>query len=121
MEKKTILLVEDNADDEILTRHAHQENDILNEVIVVRDGVEAMDYLSGTGRFAGRDRDALPAVVLLDLNLPRLDGLEVLRRLRGDARTRLLPRGRDPHDLAGGTGSGRWLQSRRQQLLMQTD
>ncbi len=88
---KTILLVEDNPDDEALTLRAFRKSNILNPVVVARDGVEALDYLFGTGAHAGRDTAEQPQVVLLDLKLPKLDGLEVLRRLRADPRTRLLP------------------------------
>lgn len=88
---KTILLVEDNPDDEALTLRALKKNNIVNEVVVARDGVEALDYLFGTGTYAGRDLGQMPSVVLLDLKLPRVDGLQVLQRLRGDERTRLLP------------------------------
>jgi CheY-like chemotaxis protein len=88
---KSILLVEDNADDEALTLRALKKNNITNEVVVARDGVESLDYLFGTGRFAGRDVADQPEVILLDLKLPKVDGLEVLRRLRADERTRLLP------------------------------
>ncbi len=88
---KAILLVEDNPDDEALTLRALRRNDIRNEVVVARDGVQALDYLFGTGAHAGRDTRVQPQVVLLDLKLPRLGGLEVLERLRGDARTNLLP------------------------------
>ncbi|HEV8608285.1 MAG TPA: response regulator [Tepidisphaeraceae bacterium] len=91
MTNKPILLVEDNADDEALTRRAFKKNNILNEVIAARDGVEALDYLFGTGSSAGRDMSVDPAVILLDLKLPKVDGLEVLRQLRADPRTRLLP------------------------------
>jgi two-component system response regulator len=91
MPGKSILLVEDNPDDEVLTVRALRKNKIANEVIVARDGVEAIDYLFATGAHADRDANDLPAVVLLDLKLPRLDGLEVLRRIREDERTRLLP------------------------------
>ena len=91
MAEKFILLVEDNSDDEVLTLYAFKENHVANEVVVVRDGAEALDYLFGTGPYAGRDLSAMPAVILLDLNLPKVDGLEVLRRLRADERTRLLP------------------------------
>ncbi len=91
MGDKTILLVEDNPDDEALTLRALKKNNILNEVIVARDGAEALDYLFGTGAYAGRDTTVMPAVILLDLKLPKIDGLEVLRRLRADKRTRLLP------------------------------
>lgn len=89
--EKTILLVEDNPDDEALTLRALKKNNIKNEVAIVRDGVEALDYLFGSGQYAGRDVKDLPQVVLLDLKLPKLDGLEVLRRVRADARTRRLP------------------------------
>ena len=89
--ERPILLVEDNPDDEALTLRAFHKNRIANEVIVARDGVEALDYLFGTGSHAGRDLKVAPAVVLLDLKLPRVDGLEVLRRVRADARTNLLP------------------------------
>ncbi len=91
MEEKIILLVEDNADDEKLTLRALQKNNIRNEVVVVRDGVEALDYLFGTGTYVGRNLSVTPQVVLLDLKLPKLNGLEVLRRMRADARTKLLP------------------------------
>ena len=91
MPDKTILLVEDNPDDEALTLRALAKNNILNHVVVARDGVEALDYLFGTGAYAGRDPAVLPQVALLDLKLPRVDGLEVLRRIRADERTRLLP------------------------------
>jgi CheY-like chemotaxis protein len=87
----TILLVEDNPDDEELTLRALKKNHITNEVVVARDGAEALDYLFGIGAHKGRDTAALPQVVLLDLKLPKLDGLEVLRRLRSDKRTKLLP------------------------------
>jgi two-component system, response regulator len=86
-----ILLVEDNPDDVDLTLRAFRRSNIANEVVVVRDGVEALEYLFATGRYADRDVDALPQVVLLDLQLPRLNGLEVLERLRAHAKTRLLP------------------------------
>jgi two-component system response regulator len=86
-----ILLVEDNADDEALTLRALKKNKIVNDVVVAHDGEEALDYLFATGAHAGRDAEDLPQVVLLDLNLPRLNGLDVLRRLRADTRTRFLP------------------------------
>lgn len=89
--ERPILLVEDNPDDEALTLRAFHKNRIANEVVVARDGVEALDYLFGTGAYAGRDLSVAPAVILLDLKLPRVDGLEVLRRVRADARTNLLP------------------------------
>ena len=91
MEDKTILLVEDNADDEKLTLRALKKNNISNEVFVARNGVEALDYLFGTGTHSGRDISVMPEVVLLDLKLPKIDGLEVLRQLRGNERTKLLP------------------------------
>lgn len=91
MEDKIILLVEDNADDEKLTLRALKKNNIRNEVVVARDGAEALDYLFGTGAYAGRDLALMPQVVLLDLKLPKLDGLEVLRRVRTNDRTKLLP------------------------------
>lgn len=90
METKSILLVEDNPDDVVLTLRAFKKKNILNDVFVVRDGEEALDYLQGTGRFVGRDLSKMPAVVLLDLKLPKVDGIEVLRRLRADKRTELL-------------------------------
>jgi two-component system response regulator len=90
MKSKQILLVEDNRDDEILTLRALKKNNILNEVIVARDGAEALEYLFGTGAHAGRDATEVPQIVLLDLNLPRIGGLEVLRRIRADDRTKLL-------------------------------
>src|SRR5437868_12295350 len=91
MDEKVILLVEDNPDDEALTLRALRKNNIGNEVVVARDGVEALDYLLGTGAYAGRDAGDLPQVTLLDLKLPKIDGLEVLRRVRADPRTRMLP------------------------------
>jgi len=90
MTNQPILLVEDNADDELLTTRAFRKNAIKNEVIVVRDGVEALDFLFGTGAHAGRDMSISPQVVLLDLNLPRISGLDVLRRIRSDERTKSL-------------------------------
>jgi two-component system, response regulator len=89
-EKKTILLVEDNPDDVDLTLRAFRKANITNEVVVARDGVEALDYLFGTGARAG-EHNALPQVVLLDLKLPRVDGMEVLQRIRAERRTRFLP------------------------------
>ena len=86
-----ILLVEDNPDDEVLTLRALKKNNIRNEVTVARDGVEALDFLFGTGTYEGRDLVAMPEVILLDLKLPKIDGLEVLRRIRETERTRLLP------------------------------
>ena len=91
MRKKIILLVEDNPDDEILAIRALEKNNIMNEVVVARDGAEALDYLFGAGTHAGRDMSVMPQIILLDLKLPKIDGLEVLRRLRNDERTKLLP------------------------------
>jgi len=91
MDNGVILLVEDNPDDEALTLRALRKNNIKNEVVVAHDGVEALDYLFGTGAHAGRDTNLLPQVVLLDLKLPKVDGLNVLRQLRADKRTKLLP------------------------------
>ena len=91
MSDKPILLVEDNKDDEILTLRALKKNNILNEVIVVRDGAEALDFLFMRGAHAGRDPEVLPQVILLDLNLPKVNGLSVLKQIRAEERTRLLP------------------------------
>ena len=91
MNDKTILLVEDNPDDETLTLRALKKNNILNEVVVAHDGVEALDYLFANGSYAGRDTNIMPEVILLDLKLPKVDGLEVLRQVRADSRTKLLP------------------------------
>jgi two-component system response regulator len=91
MRKKYILLVEDNPDDEELTIRALRKNNLVNDVEVVRDGVKALDFLFAEGEYAGRDGSEIPEVVLLDLKLPKLNGLEVLERIRADARTRLLP------------------------------
>ena len=91
MAQKMILLVEDNADDEELTMRTLRKAKIVNEVVVARDGNEALEFLFGTGKHAGRDVSHMPTVVLLDLKLPKLNGIDVLRRLRADPRTRLLP------------------------------
>ena len=91
MNDKIILLVEDNPDDVTLTIRALRKNNIMNEVVVARDGAEALDWLFVTGTHAGRDTSLVPQVILLDLKLPKVDGLEVLRRLRADDRTQLLP------------------------------
>lgn len=91
MGDKIILLVEDNPDDEALTLRALAKNNIKNEVVVARDGAEALDYLFATGAYASRDTSTMPQVTLLDLKLPKVDGLEVLRRIRADKRTRCLP------------------------------
>lgn len=90
-DRRVILLVEDSPDDEALTLRAFRKNNIGNEVVVARDGQEALDCVFGEGRHAGRDVADFPQVVLLDLKLPKVDGLEVLRRIRADARTALLP------------------------------
>jgi two-component system response regulator len=91
MKTKQILLVEDNPDDVQLTLLALQKSNIANEVVVAEDGVEAIEYFAGRGRFAGRDTSILPQVILLDLKMPRMDGLDVLRSIRADERTSLLP------------------------------
>jgi two-component system response regulator len=91
MHNKVILLVEDNPDDETLTLRALSKSKILNEIVVARDGTEALDYLFGTGIHAGRDVSDQPQLILLDLKLPKIDGLEVLKCLRADPRTALLP------------------------------
>ena len=91
MSTGVILLVEDNPDDAALTVRALKKNKIGIELVVAQDGVEALDYLFGQGSFAGRDTREMPQVILLDLKLPKLDGLGVLRRLRNDRRTKLLP------------------------------
>ncbi|HEX6267345.1 MAG TPA: response regulator [Burkholderiales bacterium] len=89
MADKFILLVEDNPDDEELTMRALRK--IANEVVIARDGSEALEFIFGTGKFAGRDTERMPAVILLDLKLPKLSGLDVLQRLRADPRSRLIP------------------------------
>jgi len=91
MENQVILLVEDNPRDEALTLRALKKSNIVNEVSVARDGVEAIDYLFGTGKYEGRDTTSRPQLILLDLKLPKIDGLEVLRRIREDERTNRLP------------------------------
>jgi two-component system, response regulator len=89
--EKLILLVEDNPNDEALTLRAFKKNEIASEVVVARDGVEALDFVHGTGAHKDRDTAVQPSLILLDLNLPRIGGLEVLKRLRSDARTRHVP------------------------------
>ena len=111
MDNKTILLVEDNADDEALTLRALKKNNIGNQVIIARDGAQALDYLFGTGQYSGRDAYLMPQVVLLDLKLPKIDGLEVLRRLRANESTKLLPvviltSSNEEQDLINGYGFG---------------
>ena len=91
MKDKIILLIEDNPDDEALTLRALEKNNIKNDVVVAHDGAEALDYLFATGSYAGRDLTIMPQLTLLDLKLPKVDGLEVLRRLRANELTRLLP------------------------------
>jgi CheY-like chemotaxis protein len=108
---KVILLVEDNPDDEALTLRALKKNDIRNQVVVARDGAQALEYLFGTGERKERDPEVSPQLVLLDLKLPRVDGLEVLRRIRADERTRLLPvviltSSKEQRDLVEGYGYG---------------
>lgn len=111
MKRPVILLVEDNTDDEALTMRALQKNNITNEIVVARDGVEALDYLFARGAHAGRDTGAQPAVILLDLKLPKLDGFEVLRELRADHRTKLLAvviltSSKEQQDIANGYNLG---------------
>jgi two-component system response regulator len=108
---KVILLIEDNSSDVDLTRRALEKGRIANQMVVARDGKEALDYLWGEGAFAGRDVSDLPAVTLLDLKLPKVPGLEVLRRVRADARTRRLPvviltSSKEEQDLAAGYDLG---------------
>ena len=91
MTEKTILLVEDNPNDEALTLRALKKSRIANPMVVARDGAEALDYLFGLGTHAGRDAGDIPALILLDLKLPKLNGLEVLQRLRANDRTKLIP------------------------------
>ncbi len=108
---KRILLIEDNPSDADLTRRAFERSGIANELVVVEDGQEALDYLHGSGPYAGRDRPELPALILLDLKLPKVSGLEVLRRMRGDPRTKSVPvviltTSREEQDLAAGYNLG---------------
>ncbi len=114
MERKTgrtILLVEDNPDDVDLTLRALQQYNVKNEITVVRDGAEALDYLFATGAYADRDTGAMPAVVILDLKLPKVDGFEVLQRMRADERTKLVPvviltSSKEERDMINGYKSG---------------
>ena len=89
--KKIILLAEDNPDDVLLTERAFKKSNILNELIIVRDGVEALDYLFAEGKYKDRDPNTMPELILLDLKMPKLDGLQVLKRIREDERTKQLP------------------------------
>jgi two-component system response regulator len=111
MNAKVILLIEDNASDIALTERALSRNNITNALVVAQDGQEGLDYLFGSGAHAGRDVNALPVLILLDLKLPRIDGLEVLRRIRADARTRRVPvviltSSREEQDIAAGYDLG---------------
>jgi two-component system response regulator len=111
MKERVILLVEDNADDEALTMRALSKNNITNKVVVARDGVEALDYLFGTGMHAGRNTSMQPELILLDLKLPKIDGFEVLKRIRADARTKLLAvviltSSNEQQDIVNGYGFG---------------
>jgi CheY-like chemotaxis protein len=108
---RSILLVEDNPDDEVLTLRALKKSNIVNDVKVVRDGAEALDYLFGTGNYTGTGPQTMPAVILLDLKLPKIDGLEVLQRLRADERTKLVPvviltSSREEQDIINGYSRG---------------
>lgn len=108
---ETILLVEDNPDDELLTRRTLKKSNVCNEVVVTRDGAEALEYLFATGTYEGRDLGAMPQVILLDLDLPKVDGLEVLRCIRSDERTKRLPTviftsSEDQQDLVDSYGLG---------------
>jgi len=111
MVNKTILLVEDNPDDVDLTLHALKKNNIKNEIIVANDGAEALDFLFGTGKYSGRDLTNMPTVILLDLKLPKVDGLEVLRSIRANELTKLLPvviltSSKEDKDILNGYSSG---------------
>jgi two-component system, response regulator len=109
--ERVILLVEDNADDEALTMRALSKNKITNKVVVARDGVEALDYLFGTGLYAGRDTSVQPELILLDLKLPKVNGFEVLKKIRADPRTKLLAvviltSSKEQQDILNGYGLG---------------
>jgi two-component system response regulator len=111
MKEKMILLVEDNPDDEALTLRALKKGNIVNHVVVAHDGVEALDFLFGTGIHEGRDTHVMPQLVLLDLKLPKIDGIEVLKQVRADPRTQLLPvviltSSKEEQDIIKGYGSG---------------
>ena len=108
---KIILLVEDNPDDEELTMRALKKNNISNEIIVARDGAEALDYLFARGKYSKRDTSIMPQLILLDLKLPKIDGIEVLKEIRSDDRTKLLPvviltLSKEQQDLVDGYSSG---------------
>ena len=111
MEEKTILLVEDNTDDIDLTLRALKKNNIQNEIKVVNDGIEALDFLWGRGKYANRDLNNLPTVILLDIKLPKIDGIEVLRQIRENEITKLIPvviltSSREEQDLINGYSLG---------------
>jgi two-component system, response regulator len=112
MRDETIfLLVEDNPDDELFTRRTLKKSNVCNQLVVAHDGAEALDYLFCTGTHEGRDSGTMPQVILLDLDLPKIDGLEVLKRIRSDERTRRLPTviftsSEDQEDLVAGYGFG---------------
>jgi len=111
MKNRVILLIEDNDDDVVLTMRALKKNNILNEVVIAKDGAEALDYMFGTGKYKERDTREQPQLILLDLKLPRIDGLEVLKKMRTDHRTKLLPvviltSSKEQSDLVDGYGSG---------------
>ncbi len=111
MNTKVILLAEDNPDDEALTLRALKKNNITNEVVVARDGAEALDFIFGTSKYAGRDIHDWPSMVLLDLKLPKVNGLEVLRKIRADERTHGIPvviltSSKEEQDVAEGYGLG---------------
>ncbi|TDJ08501.1 MAG: response regulator [Deltaproteobacteria bacterium] len=108
---KIILLVEDNPDDEELTMRALKKNNISNEIVVARDGAEALDYLFARGKYSKRDTSIMPQLILLDLKLPKIDGIEVLKQIRSDDRTKLLPvviltLSKEQQDLVDGYSSG---------------
>jgi len=111
MDKKIILLIEDNPDDELLTLRAFKKNNIVNDVVVARDGAEALDYLFCQGSHASREASAMPELILLDLKLPKIDGLEVLKCIKADDRTKLIPvviltSSREEQDITNGYSLG---------------